>query len=392
MKNSVNNDYPVLKGRLLATLVLLLCVMMIGTAVAQSFGVVSRTETLNLRSQGSSSSQWLGSYSRGTWVEITGSQNNFYYVRTPDGKTGYMSKNYIDVSGEAGTARIALVTNQNGGSFLNFRAQPRYDAQVLGIFYYGVPLYVLNEQNGWYCVEINGQTGYVRSEFVTIMDVPGSSTVATIKTPNNTAMNLRNGPGSGYGVVRQFPGDRYVMVLAKGNGWWRVSIDGYTGFMSKDFLVEGLHSAKDNAAQNGGGAVGTSYAVVANPKSTQALNLRAFASTGAGVLDKLYNGAKLWVDEQGTEWSAVTVQNTGVSGYVMTRYLKLYNLPSTPKRTVYHPSGTYVNLRSAPDMTHSNIQIRVPTGRSVTTVSPGPDWCKVQYNGYTGYMLTYFLQ
>lgn len=392
MKNSVNNDYPVLKGRLLATLVLLLCVMMIGTAVAQSFGVVSRTETLNLRSQGSSSSQWLGSYSRGTWVEITGSQNNFYYVRTPDGKTGYMSKNYIDVSGEAGTARIALVTNQNGGSFLNFRAQPRYDAQVLGIFYYGVPLYVLNEQNGWYCVEINGQTGYVRSEFVTIMDVPGSSTVATIKTPNNTAMNLRNGPGSGYGVVRQFPGDRYVMVLAKGNGWWRVSIDGYTGFMSKDFLVEGLHSAKDNAAQNGGGAVGTSYAVVANPKSTQALNLRAFASTGAGVLDKLYNGAKLWVDEQGTEWSAVTVQNTGVSGYVMTRYLKLYNLPSTPKRTVYHPSGTYVNLRSAPDMTHSNIQIRVPTGRSVTIVSPGPDWCKVQYNGYTGYMLTYFLQ
>lgn len=151
----------------------------------------------------------------------------------------------------------------------------------------------------------------MRSEFVTIMDVPGSSTVATIKTPNNTAMNLRNGPGSGYGVVRQFPGDRYVMVLAKGNGWWRVSIDGYTGFMSKDFLVEGLHSAKDNAAQNGGGAVGTSYAVVANPKSTQALNLRAFASTGAGVLDKLYNGAKLWVDEQGTEWSAVTVQNTG---------------------------------------------------------------------------------
>lgn len=124
MKNSVNNDYPVLKGRLLATLVLLLCVMMIGTAVAQSFGVVSRTETLNLRSQGSSSSQWLGSYSRGTWVEITGSQNNFYYVRTPDGKTGYMSKNYIDVSGESGTARIALVTNQNGGSFLNFRAQP----------------------------------------------------------------------------------------------------------------------------------------------------------------------------------------------------------------------------------------------------------------------------
>lgn len=381
------------RKRMGALLALGLCLLLTGAAVAESFGMIYNTDTLNLRSQGSSGSQWLGSYPRGTWLEIAGSQNNFYYVRTPDGKMGYMSKNYIDDGSNAyQTRRIARVTNQNGGAFLNFRLTPDYNGQVLGILYYGVPLLVLSESYGWYCVQINGQTGYVRSEYVTVEDTFGSGTVATIKTPNNTAMNMRSGPGSGYGVVKQFAGDRYVMVLSQGNGWWRVAADGYIGFMSSDYLTLGLHSAKDIAAQNGGGAGGGSYATVSNPRTTQALNLRVAASTGAAVVEKLYNGAKLWVDEQGAEWSAVTVQNTGVSGYVMTQYLKLYNLPTTPARTVSHPNGTYVNLRSAPDLSYGTVKTRVPTGRSVTILVPGAEWCKVKYNGYTGYILTYFLQ
>lgn len=370
-----------------------LCLALAGVAAAESFGVVYNTDTLNLRSQGSSGSQWLGSYTRGTWLEILGSQNNFYQVYTPDGKTGYMSRNYIDTTGDSyQTRRIAVVTNQNGGTFLNFRLQPAYNSQVLGIFYYGVPLMVLNESAGWYCVQINGQTGYVRSEYVTVTDTVGSGTVATIKTPNNTAVNMRRGPGPGYGVVHQFSGDRYVMVLAQGNGWWRVAIDGYIGFIDSSFLSAGLNAAKDIAAQNGGGVGGGSYAVVNNPRSTQALNLRSAPSTNAAVTMKLYNGTNLWVDAQGAEWSMVTVQSTGESGFVMTQYLKLYNLPSTPTRTVVHPNGTYVNLRSNADLTYGSIKTRVPTGRSVTILSPGVEWCKVKYNGYTGYMLTYFLQ
>lgn len=374
---------------------LLLC-MAATCALGENYGVVYRTDTLNLRSQGSSSSQWLGSYSRGTWVEIIGSQNNFYRVYTPDGRTGYMSKNYIDVDYDGNDhAWMAVVDNTNGGAFLNFRAQPSYNAQVLDIFYNGVPLYVLNVSNGWYCVEINGQVGYVRGEYLVDWGrySYGSSIVATIKTPNNTAMNMRSGPGMNYPVIRQFTGDSYVSVLAKGTDWWCVCADGTVGFMSSDYLVEGLHAARDTASGGSPGSTGgTPYAVVSNPMSTQALNLRQYASTASMVLDKLYNGDRLWVDEQGKEWCAVTDQTTGLSGYVMTQYINLYNLPATPTRRVYHPSGTYVNLRSAPNMTQNNVRVCVPSGSSVTILTPGPDWCKVQYGGYTGYMMSYFLQ
>ena len=376
-------------------LVLVLCLLLAAPALAQSFGVVYNTETLNLRAGASSSSSWLGSYSRGCWVEITGSQSNFYYVTTPDGRKGYMSMNYISVATEA-TAQIATVTNANGGSFLNFRSSPNYNSNVLGIFYAGVPLYVLNYQNGWYQVQINGQNGYVRSEYVSTASRVGSPTVATIKTPNNTSINLRSGPGTQHATIRQFPGDRYVMVLGKGNGWWRVSIDNAVGFMSSDFLVDGLRTAKDLGGGGGGGGGGSgggsSYAIVSNPQSTQALNLRQSSSMASPVLSKLYNGTRLRVNAQGVDWCSVTVDNnTALSGYVMTKYIKLYNLPQSPTRRVTHPQGLYVNLRAEPSLS-AGIRTQVSTGANVLVVSPGVEWTKVQYGGYTGYMLSYFLQ
>ncbi len=66
---------------LCALAALLLLLLMAGSAMASSgtFGAIYGTDTLNLRAQGSSSSQWLGSCTRGTWVEINGSQQNISF-------------------------------------------------------------------------------------------------------------------------------------------------------------------------------------------------------------------------------------------------------------------------------------------------------------------------
>ncbi|MCL1854559.1 MAG: SH3 domain-containing protein [Clostridia bacterium] len=359
-------------------------------ALAQSFGAVYKTESLNLRADGSSSSAWKGAYSKGTWVEITGSKNNFYAVITPDGRRGYMSKNYINQGAQA-ASQIAIVANHTG-RFLNFRASPSSSARVQGIFFDGVPLMVESYVGGWYQVLINDRRGYVQADFVRMTQTQGSSFVATIKTPNNTAINLRSGPGTGYGVIRQFPGDRYVMVLAKGKGWWKVNIDGRIGFMSSEFLVDGLRSAKDIASEGGGSAGGSGgYAVVNNPLPTQALNLRMFSNTSSAVMAKLYNGTRLRMDRQGTEWCAVAVESTGAYGYVMTKYIKLHQLPATPTLRVSHPQGQRVNLRSGPSF-EAGVVRQLSSGTSVTMVAPGTEWSKVKVGGTMGYMVSYFLK
>ena len=398
-------------GKKLVALVLalVLCLGVLSSASAAGFGMVTGTKSLNLRAAGSSSSEWKGAYPTGTWVEILGSQNNFYRVLTPDGKTGFMSKNFITTDTAAGSVRIATVNNANGGAFLNLRSAPSYSAKVLGILYNGVPLKVTGEQNGWYSVQLNGVNGWVRSEFVRVTYMVGSSEVATIKTRNNSAMNLRMGPGKNYPVVRQFPGDTYVMVLAKGDGWWQVAVNGYTGFMDASFLKLGLKAAVDVAATTGNAGTVTKpgntgstntgsnvnggskpYAVVNNPKSTQALNLRQQPSLVAPVLRKLYNGTELWVTEQGAEWCAVITKDTGIAGYVMTKYISL-SQPNPATAVVVHPAGSYVNLRNGQSM-NSGILMRVPHGRQVTVLSPGGEWTRVNYNGTQGYMLSTFLK
>lgn len=378
-----------LRARLCAALLALLIVLpAAGAAIAETYAVVTGTNSLNLRADANASSQWLGAYPKGSWVTVTGSQSNFYFVATADGKTGYMSKNFLSTTEQLTYGNVAIVSNAKATAFLNLRAYPSYSAKVLGILYNGVPLTVLGDENGWYRTQLGDTVGYVRGEYATISYQPIGTGVATIKTPNNTAVNMRVGPSASAAVRRQFAGDRYVSVLYKGNGWWYVCIDRYLGFISSDFLVEGLHAARDNAANQGGGD-GERYAIVSNPVSSQKLNLRELPSTAATVIAKLGNGYRLSMITQGTEWSRVYADTLAATGYVLTKYLSLYNLPVTPRLTIAHPNGSYVNMRSAASLA-ATVVARVPDGAQATVVAPGPDWTKVKYNSKVGYVLNYF--
>ena len=369
-----------------AFLALLLAVSVAAGAVAESYAVVFGTNALNLRADASSSSQWLGSYPKGTWVTITGSQNNFYRVTTSDQKIGYMSKNYLNTTDQLVYGNVAIVRNQRETAFLNLRAYPSYSSTVITILYNGVPLNILEDQGGWYRVQMGATLGYVRSEFTTVNYQPVGSAVATIKTPNNTAVNMRAAPSGNATVRKQFAGDRYVSVLLQGAGWWYVCIDGYTGFISSDFLAEGLHASRDSAAENDDS---NAYALVSNPVSTQKLNLRELPSTASTVVAQLTNGYKLSVIVQGTVWCKVYADTLAAVGYVQTKYLKLHGLPTTPKLTLIHPQGSYINLRSAASMTASVLK-RIPDGAKATILAPGPDWSQIKYNNITGYVMNFF--
>ena len=171
---------------LLAALALMLaCVA--AQADALRCGVTYRSATVNLRQQPTQYSTRLGSYAEGSWMVITGESGNWYYVTAPDGKTGYMSKNYVAVQ-EPVTALVGVVTNPNANSFLNLRQAPSYNAKVLGIYYNGVPCVLLSQSGGWYSVRVDGVEGYFRQEYITTRTWPYSDEVATIVTPNNTCL------------------------------------------------------------------------------------------------------------------------------------------------------------------------------------------------------------
>lgn len=64
--------------------------------------------------------------------------------------------------------------------------------------------------------------------------------------------------------------------------------------------------------------------------------------------------------------------------------------PEPKTAVVYAPAGSTVNMRSSPK-TSSPLVERVPIGETVDILQPGDEWCRVQWNGFKGYMQTRFL-
>lgn len=379
------------KGKVLALLCMLV-MLWCASAGAEALlcGVTYRNDTVNLRQQPTQHSTRLGSYKEGSWMVISGESDNWYYVTAPDGKSGYMSKNYVAVQ-EPVTATVGVVTNPKASSFLNLRQSPSYNAKVKGTYYNGVPCVLLSQSGGWYSVRVDGVEGYFRQEYITRKQWPYSEEIATIVTPGNTGLNLRTGPGLSYPSIGQYRGGSYVMVLQKGSGWWKVSAQGQVGYMSTDFLKDGILNVGHSGADGSSTSSSSGYAVVSNPRATQVLNLRESPSTTSRVLGQFSNGAQVTVLRQGTEWCKVRT-SADVVGYMMTRYLTFHNLPGTPTMTVNHPQKTFVNLRSSPDMTSGKVLRRINHGAEVIVIAPGDGWVKVKYNGQTGYIVSYFLK
>ena len=134
--------------------------------------------------------------------------------------------------------------------------------------------------------------------------------------------------------------------------------------------------------------------MVNNPKDTQVLNLRQEASLDAKVLSYYRNGVKVTILEEGKTWHKVQVED-GRIGYMMAKFLKVTDETGTVKpytaTLVNVNGGKIVNFRTGPSLNSSIIRT-VPVGTQVTVLEHGTDWCKVDVEGETGYISTWFMK
>ena len=362
------------------------------------YALVSGTDTLNLRAGPGTEYPWCGSLAAGNWVGLLGESGNWYYVYLlHTGQYGFMSKNYLKRSDSGMTpgANTGVVNNPQPNQFLNLRAAPSYTAQVLGIFYNGAVFTLLSSTaDGWYQVQINGQTGYFRREYVRLNGSSASCQTAYIRSSNGGKVNLRSAPTyAGSRIDGQYaPGTQVTVLLSSPlpASFWKVSVNGSVGYMDSSFLSVSSPVIQPVYPDQPGIKPATSgTAVVKNPKSTQKLNLRAMPSSTAKVVAQYKNGVRFEVLQAGETWTKVYGSASGNIGYFMTKYLTLSGVSFT--KTVQN-GNSYVNLRSSPSKTSGKVYTQVPSGAAVTVLTPGDEWTQVRYGGTVGYMMTSFLK
>ncbi len=282
----------------------------------------------------------------------------------------------------ADTAGSALVQ----GGRLNLRETASIDAKVLGQYPTGTLVEILEEGSEWHKVLVNGKTGYMMAKY---LSTAAKETEATVRTNTGIGLNLREEPSlSGKLITSYKPGTK-VTVLQKGATWSRVRVEDKEGFMSTQYLSFGGSTTPSTPATPSG-----KVAVVNNPKDTQVLNLRQTASLDAKVLAYYHNGTKVTILKAGTTWHKVQVED-GKIGYMMAKYLKTTDDTAEVKpytaTLINVNGGKIVNFRKGPSLSASIIRT-VPVGTKVTVLEHGTDWCKVEVDGDTGYISTWFMK
>lgn len=375
---------------LFALAVILAFLMASGTALADTyrFGTVANSNSVNLRAGASKSTQKLCAYERGTWLRILDDYGDWYKVKGPDGRTGYMMKDYIYIS--AGAMGIVGIVDVKDS--LNLRSKAG-GGSIIGAYPDGVPCILLSETGDWYHVSVDGKAGYFNADYIDKKYMAYSDEACTVVNPSGKNVNLRKGPGTEYSVVKSIKSGSYGMIIQEGDGWWKISVNGYVGYMMATYLEDGIVGKTsgsyddDYDDNNNADYSGTGYALV----NTGRLHLRKAASKSSRSLGTFPRNTYVTILERGSTWCKVQVE--GQNGYMMSQYLAFYGDAAEDTAWVVHPDGgEYVNLRNGPSTSKYRVIRRVPDGSIVTVLKPGSTWTKIEYDGTTGYMMTRFLQ
>jgi len=137
------------------------------TELKIGIGIVE-TSGLRLRAAASTDSEILANAGYGDNVVIIRESGDFYLVDY-NLQIGYMAKQYITFKERE---NIELGYGKVEDASVNMRATPSSDGDLLAQLGTGDEAYIIGLNCGWYKVQYNGQTGYIRSDLLSLTQAP----------------------------------------------------------------------------------------------------------------------------------------------------------------------------------------------------------------------------
>ncbi|ARX65874.1 enterotoxin EntFM [Bacillus thuringiensis] len=206
---------------------------------------------------------------------------------------------------------------------LNVRSGAGTGHNVISKVKSGQVLQVVGQENGWFKVNVNGQTGYVSADFVTT----GGKTGTTVQqgtgtyTVNVSSLNVRTGPSTSHTVLGSVNKGKTVQVVGEVQDWFKINFNGGTGYVSKDFVTKGGSAVSNETQQpttnNNTTTVQTGGSYVVN---TGALKVRTGPATYNAVIGGVTNGKVLNVTGAENGW--YKINHNGRTGYVSADFVK----------------------------------------------------------------------
>ena len=140
---------------------------------------------------------------------------------------------------------------------LRLRDEASTSATVLGTASKGDTVVVLEDAgNGWYKVDYKSVEGYMSGEYLNVSAKADVTIGYGLVQSQGSPLNVRSGPGTSYGKVTSLNNGAVVNIVGIDNGWYKISTNGVTGYVSSDYMV----TCKDSAGSRGDGATAVATA------------------------------------------------------------------------------------------------------------------------------------
>lgn len=292
-------------------------------------------EDSNVRQGAGISTQQIDRIPQGTPVVQLDKQGEWFRVRLPSGKEGWIREDLLTSSSSQ------LITNDR----VAVRKGPGEVYDVLTELEKNTPLTKVDQKDGWFQVKLSdGRLGWIRSDMVSFsyFTYPSgnqlfnegfstqSSSLAsnptTTKLKTNATIHLRTGPDTNETIIRTLaPGESLSRVNQAGEWFEVLTVDGVRGFVH----------------QSGFGT--TSKQIVTNTKS----NIRYGPNTSYEIIATVPEKTALTIIEQRDNWANVRLPD-GRKGWIQTDLLNLSAVTVSPHAPTAEPaSGTIISIKDS---------------------------------------------
>ena len=136
-----------------------------------------------------------------------------------------------------GTPTLSATVN------LNVRPQPNTGNEPIGRISPGTDYAIVGEQDGWYAINYNGQTGWVSMQYVNTSNatassvgVPASATSGRVAVMA-TNLNVRATGSIDGAKIATAPAGSAYLILSEADGWYQINFGGQPGWVSGNYIT-----------------------------------------------------------------------------------------------------------------------------------------------------------
>lgn len=231
------------KLSIVLAIMLMLCLLAPAVASAANVEMAYGGGSIYLRTGPGREYGTNGTVKDGDYITVLSYGDIWSRVKTSSGRTGYIKNLYID----DGDRTYASGTNYFGSRYsvyttaaVNLRSGASTNTAVITTLSKGTKLTAMGTNGNFYLVQTSGGTqGYVSGSYLSRNKVSGSSSSsssANTKMVTASYVNLREGGGMSYDVLKVLPYGTRVTVIYKGNYWTRVNYKGTVGWIKNTYL------------------------------------------------------------------------------------------------------------------------------------------------------------